>query len=118
MSFPGSDFADRVEARLFRGWFDLDTWGDPVTWIHHALWALVFAGIGALIGWPFGLAALGAKIGALGSVAFYVVREGLALRRAWGSPGMWWRGKPHHTGWLVDGILDCVGPALVAWWLW
>lgn len=99
MSFPGSDFADAVERKLFRGWFDWDTWGDPVTWIHHGLWALVFTGVGALCGWPFGLAGLGASIGSKCALGFYLLREGLS-----------------RNGW--DSVMDCVGPALVAWWWW
>lgn len=74
--------------------------------------------MGALIGLPVGAPALGAKIGAIVALAFYLVREGEALWLARGKPGALWRGRPHWTGWLVDGLLDCVGPAFVVWWLW
>ena len=111
-------YADDVERWLFKGWADWDTWGDPVTWVHHFLWALTFAGVGALIGLPFGLAALGAKIGALVALAIYLAREWETIRDSWDQPGMWWRGRPHWSGYLVDGVMDCVGPALVALWLW
>lgn len=118
MIFDGLNLlADRLERRLPR-WFQYDGGGgDFVTWIHHALWALLFAGCGALIAWPLGSAEVGAQVGAWLALAFYIVREGEGIIAAWGSPGMLWRGAPHWTGWLIDALMDCVGPALLVWLL-
>ena len=101
-------FADRVEARLPR-WLRWDFWGDPISWAHHTLWALLITGLFALFGW--------AQVGAVMALAFYVVREGEALWLARHQPGIFWRGRPHWTGWAIDGFMDCVGPAFVAWWV-
>lgn len=114
---PLNTFADDVERRLPR-WLQYDLWGDPISWVHHAVWALLCAAVGALIGLLVGLPRLGAKIGALLALTFYVAREGERLWAERGRPGALWRGRPHWTGWLVDGVLDCVGPALVVWLVW
>jgi hypothetical protein len=114
--FDGANkLADDLERRFLSGWFDFDTWGDPVTWLHHTLWSAAAMGWGALIGWPFGYMVLGAQIAAGMALVFYIVREAFAISRAWGNAGVFWRGGRHKTGWMIDGVMDCVGPALVFW---
>lgn len=116
---PLSRFADNIEERYLPRWFRWNGGGgDFVSWIHHTLWALVFAGFGVLIGWMAGEPVLGAKGGSLMALAFYLLRESISLVDQWGDPGMWWRGRPHWTGYLPDAVMDCVGPALVAWMFW
>ncbi len=92
---------------------------DPITWVHHASFTeLAGLGMGAWA-WICGVGfAWGFAEGATVMVAFYGVREGYGLRKAWGSPGMWWRGWPHLTGWFVDGIMDFLCPFSVAVYAW
>lgn len=119
-------FADDVE-RKAPLWFRWERWGSPITWVHHALWTAAVGALGGLTtlvlfhDWRPGFQRF-----ALGWVLFYLIREGRGLWKEHRSrPGWWrtragwrealWRGGPHVAGWLTDGVMDVVFPALVAW---
>lgn len=107
--------------------------GDPASWVQHGLTACGVACAWGALGVVFGNAFLvGFQHGACIMLGFYIVREGW---QAWewakedGARGPFVDGrefKPrpengwvtqagYHAGWLVDGVLDVVGPALVCW---
>ena len=108
-------WADELEAHVFPPWFRWEKQGDPVSWVQHGLTAFavsLYGGILSLLA-PESFA-LGALIGAWVAWAAYVVREGLTIRERWGRPLKWSHPSPHRVGWMVDGILDTVGPLIVA----
>lgn len=93
-------------------------WGDAATWVHHGLISVVVA-----IGWGV----LGAAVsegflvgffhGAFAMASFYTIREGLGLVDQFvnGSDrGVFVDKRNHgggiHVGFLIDGLLDLVGP--------
>lgn len=73
------------------------------TWLNHGLLTLGVGLLVALVGWPFGLALLGAQLGCAGAVLYYVARE---VRQ--------WRGKTKPAGWWWDASLDVTMPAFFA----
>lgn len=118
-------WADRLEKSLPR-WLQYDYVGDPVSWyFSHPAFTLGAAMIGAGLGVPLGLGALGAQVGAWTAVACYLIREGIEARARYrrdGWPGAWKRlhrnpyPRPEavQVGWLADAIGDVAGPTLVA----
>jgi len=103
-------------------WLTFQRWGDPATWAHHTLITIAISIIGAVLAMLSGTAmGLGAFTWALGATAYYVQREisnirhHLSLEHNEGSAI--WRGAPHYTGWLVDGIGDALFPILYVLWL-
>ena len=108
-------YADYLET-FFPCWFQWGHSGDPVSWIHHALVALVvslWGGVWAVLLTPDGFL-FGAAFGGWCAFGGFVVRE------TWGAldnlmkPNAWTHPSPHRVGWAVDGIMDCIGPLLVA----
>lgn len=69
------------------------------THLNHGLITLGAGLLGALIGWPLGLAWLGAQIGCWVACACYTYRE---VRQWWNAP------KP--AGWWWDAGLDVIYP--------
>ena len=103
-------------------WLTFQRWGDPATWAHHTLITIAISIIGAVLAMFSGTAmGLGAFTWAFGATAYYVQREisnirhHLSLEHDEG--GAIWRGTPHYTGWLVDGIGDALFPILYVLWL-
>jgi len=103
-------------------WLTFQRWGDPATWAHHTLITIAISIIGAVLAMFSGTAmGLGAFTWAFGATAYYVQREisnirhHLSLEHDEG--GAIWRGEPHYTGWLVDGIGDALFPILYVLWL-
>jgi hypothetical protein len=111
---------DKIAALPGMRWFHFNTTGHAVSWLQHTLFAAAFTLPFAL----FGHAALGAAV----AFAAYVLREIYGGREKLHELGFWpaafvdrvparpayQRGR--YTGWLVDGVFDCVGPGLL-WWL-
>jgi len=109
-----SAFADAIEWHF--PWFSWDRHGDWISWVHHALWTALVGALGGLITLAtLGVFRPGFQRFALVMLAFYSVREGVGLWQQRGTPGAWSRpGRtPARVGWLVDGVMDVVGPALV-----
>lgn len=119
-------FADAIENRL--PWFSWNRWGDPVSWVHHLLWALLVACIGRMVGGSDGQVA-----GAFAACSFYALRETVSVGERWRA---WRAGDPHgplvdrsvygptvangfapqrgvHVGFVIDSTMDQVGPLLV-----
>lgn len=106
-------WADALEANLFPPWFRWDVQGDKVSWVQHGLIAFVASLYGGLLGLAAPESfAFGATIVAWVAFVAYVVREGRGA--PWGKPNKWSHPAPHRVGWMVDGIMDTVGPLLVA----
>ena len=105
-------WADRVEKMLprFLRWPP-----DPISWLHHtAFTALAGLGLGGWALLTLGTFGRGFAVGTSVMALFYIVREGKGIYEQWGNPGRWWRGWPHLTGWLVDGVCDCLFPLTLA----
>lgn len=112
-------FADAVE-RKTPEWFRWERWGNPISWVHHALWAALFSLAGGASAWSFGLAFhVGFHHFAIGAASFYLVREsyGMVVAIKAKRPHPFWGAKPAWTGWVTDGIMDTVGPLLLAFFL-
>lgn len=106
--------------------------GDPASWIFsHPIFVILGAAIGALLGYLgqllFNIVGWrkGAIIGAWTVVAIYIPREIFDGHRNYVQVG--WAGAisrlpavSHvgiYVGWLIDGLGDFLGPALLAWFI-
>ena len=103
-------------------WLTFQRWGDPATWAHHTLITIAISIIGAILATFSGTAmGLGAFAWGCGGAAYYVQREISIIRHHLSlehdEGGAIWRGAPHYTGWLVDGIGDALFPILYVLWL-
>lgn len=110
-------WADRAE-HSFPSWFQWVRWGDPVTWVQHAVITALFGGWGALVALCGGIdPRVGFTHWACIWAGFYVIRELGAFWSKWKAqePGPWHRGGQHRTGWVIDGLMDMAGPLAVAW---
>ena len=115
-------FADRV-ADALPDFLTEARWGDPASWVLHAVWTACIGAIGGLLSWLLlGSFALGFAHWVVCGFVFYVVRE--AEQAWWASKQNSRRGpiidkrdhaRGFHVGWLADGIMDLVGPAIVVW---
>jgi len=109
-------FADHIEATYFPPWFQWDTAGDKVSWVQHGLTALLVSLWGGF--WALALTPEGFVAGAVfaGWCAFggYIVRETANALDNLMRPHMWTHPAPNRVGWAVDGIMDTVGPLVVA----
>lgn len=115
-----NQWADGVEKLLPR-WLSWEMWGDPATWLHHAIFTAVASHVGGALAFLTGTKIIaGAFAWAVGASVFYAAREVGDMRHHWedqGGAGAVWRGSPHYTGWLIDGLMDLLFPALYATWL-
>ena len=113
--------ADSLEKKI-PVWLTFQRWGDPATWAHHTLITIAISIIGAVLAMFSGTAmGLGALAWGCGGAGYYVQRE-ISNIRYHLSPehdegSAIWRGPPHYTGWLVDGIGDALFPILYVLWL-
>jgi hypothetical protein len=114
--------ADDFERIVFGGWADFDTWGDPASWVHHGFTCAVVGGAWGALAWALSIGfAVGFLHGTCAMLGFYIVREG---HNAWTHHAeSGWEGAVHvrpfrkwgfRTGWALDGLMDLVGPVLVA----
>ena len=108
--------ADGFEKKL-PSWLRFQRLGDPATWIHHTLITMGVSIVGAVLAMFSGTAmGLGAFAWGCGGAAYYVQREisniqhHLAHREEAGNAI--WRGPPHYTGWVLDGVGDALFPIL------
>jgi len=110
--------ADEFERKVPM-WLRWEMWGDPISWFQHASGA---AGVGVALGLLSklleGSFTLGLRHGTALMLVFYLVREGYGFWLQRGDGGKWWRGAPHYTGWVVDGVMDVVIVAMVTIWAW
>ena len=125
--------SDHIEDRYLPRWLQYNVVGDPVSWyFSHPAWVLIGAKVGALVGWiadqfiGFVLPdwKIGAVVGAWFVVAVYAfIREPLSAWESYQMEG--WDGafqRLHRNrwcsgvqvGWLVDGVMDVVGPVVTA----
>lgn len=115
-----SGAADALEARLPTP-LTYNGSGDPITWVHHALWT---ATVGTFLGTVSWLTdrdfRKGFKDGALMGLGFYVIRESVGAfheeRGAWSDTRErpdWQRGI--HLGWVWDGLGDVAAPGAIVW---
>jgi hypothetical protein len=101
-------WADAVEKKA-PSWYTYKRWGDPITWIQHAMWAALAGTLGGILS----LLILGAfrpgfRRFALGALVFYLARE------AWSLVADVKAGNVEiDRDRIVDAIMDVVGPALV-----
>lgn len=105
-------WADGLETH-FPSWFQWNNSGDKVSWVHHGLIAFGVSLYGGLLSFlvpesfVFGAALLGWC-----AFAAYVVRE--LWGATWGAPNTWTHPRAQRVGWAVDGMMDTLGPLLVA----
>lgn len=112
---------DRIAAWPGMAWFHFNTTGHPISWLQHTLFAAAFTAPFALIG--------RAELGALIAFCAYVAREIYGGVAKFHELGFWpeafvdglagerpayQRGR--YYGWLVDGVMDVMGPGLL-WWI-
>lgn len=110
-------WADIFEAHCLPTWLQWSTMGDKVSWTHHALIAAAVSLYGGLLSTltPESFVT-GAVIAAWFAFCAYAAREAISAYGSYkrGRTYVWTHPSPSRVGWAVDGILDVVGPLLVA----